>query len=286
MEMPPIHGERPSVSINMNTPPPHHHHHHHHPPHVWLGYFPSGIYQVAVASGPASTAPRCHAPCLFAKLAHPCLMPRAGQVAFWFSLVRAAAPRLGYQLQQVWLGTQPAIQFIGLQFSMCAYIMAPLPRMQVKIQNTLDNWRSNPSITARNVHGILGLLTFMATLVPWGQMHLHRIKWWATEAWCQEVGFWSNQITVTPTIPHQVAQWASPAIFQTYSHWATWGGWGCGVSRGGHHRRRGKNTMGSALDGAVLDFTQILAYLVHNISRSQLYLGYGHFGWFPSFFGQ
>ena len=107
--------------------------------------------------------------------------------------------------------------FIGLQFSICSYIMAPLPRMQVKIQNTLDNWRSNPSITARNVHGILGLLTFMATLVPWGQMHLHRIKWWATEAWCQEVGFWSNQITVTPTILHQVAQWASPAIFQTFS---------------------------------------------------------------------
>ena len=33
-------------------------------------------------------------------------------------------------------------------------------------------------------------------------------------------------------------------------------------------------------------FTQILAYLVHNMSRSQLYLGFGHFGWLPSFFGQ
>ena len=62
-----------------------------------------------------------------------------------------------------------------------------------------------------------------------------------------------------------------------------WGGWGCEASCGGHHRQRGKTTTGSALDGAILDFTQILGYLVHNMSRSQLYLGFGHFGWLPSF---
>ena len=62
------------------------------------------------------------------------------------------------------------------------------------------------------------------------------------------------------------------------------GGWGCEVSCGGHHRPRGKTTTGSALDGAVFDIAQILAYLVHDMSRSQLYLGFGHFGWLPSFF--
>ena len=70
----------------------------------------------------------------------------------------------------------------------------------------------------------------------------------------------------------------------TWAH--QWGGWGCEVSCGGHHRPRGKTTTGSALDGAVFDIAQILAYLVHNMSRSQLYLGFGHFGWLPSFFGQ
>ena len=65
-----------------------------------------------------------------------------------------------------------------------------------------------------------------------------------------------------------------------------WGGRGSEVSCGGHHWQRGKTTTGSALDGAVLDFTQILAYLVHNMSRSQLYLGFGQFGWLLSFFGQ
>ena len=74
-----------------------------------------------------------------------------------------------------------------------------------------------------------------------------------------------------------------------------------------------KDPHGSALVGAVFDIAQILAYLVHNMSRSQfdgilfkgpyltclrmadrpfrrdtleLYLGFGHFGWLPSFFGQ
>ena len=61
---------------------------------------------------------------------------------------------------------------------------------------------------------------------------------------------------------------------------------GCEVSCGGHHWPRGKTTTGSALDGAVFDIAQILAYLVHNMSRSQLYLVFGHCGWLPSFFGQ
>ena len=34
------------------------------------------------------------------------------------------------------------------------------------------------------------------------------------------------------------------------------------------------------------DIAQIQAHLVHNTSRSQLYLGFGHFGWLLSFFGQ
>ena len=45
-------------------------------------------------------------------------------------------------------------------------------------------------------------------------------------------------------------------------------------------------TTGSALDGVIFDVNQTLAYLVYNMSRSQLYLGFGHFGWLPSFWGQ
>ena len=54
-----------------------------------------------------------------------------------------------------------------------------------------------------------------------------------------------------------------------WSDYQRGGGWGCEVSCGGHHRPRWKTTTGSALDGAVFDIAQILAYLVHNMSRSQ-----------------
>ena len=73
---------------------------------------------------------------------------------------------------------------------------------------------------------------------------------------------------------------------KVWNPWDWMGGWGCEVACGGHHRPRGKTTTESALDGAVFDIAQILAYLVYNMSRSQLYLGFGHFGWLPSFFGQ
>ena len=107
--------------------------------------------------------------------------------------------------------------FIGMQFNTCAYTVAPLPRMRVKIQNTLDHWRSHPLISARDLHRLLGMLTFMATLVPRGRLRLRPIQWWASEVWCQETGSWSDRISVTPTILHQVAWWASPAVLQGVS---------------------------------------------------------------------
>ena len=43
-----------------------------------------------------------------------------------------------------------------------------------------------------------------------------------------------------------------------------------------------KDHLWSALDGAVLGFTQIMAYLVHNMSRSQLYFDFGWLFFFRS----
>ena len=108
--------------------------------------------------------------------------------------------------------------FISMQFSMCTYIMASLPQLGVKIQNTLDHWRSHPRVTARDLHRLLGILTFMATLVPRGQPCLRTIQWWASEAWCQETPWsWSDRISVTQTILHRVAWWPSPAMLQGIS---------------------------------------------------------------------
>ena len=83
-------------------------------------------------------------------------------------------------------------------------------------------------------------------------------------------------VTVKPH--NRIAGWEPLTVSLLLLSINDWGGWGCEVSCGGHHRPRGKTTTGSALDGAVFDIAQILAYLVHNMSRSQLYLGFGHFG--------
>ena len=97
-------------------------------------------------------------------------------------------------------------------------------------------------------------------------------------------GVWIYQVVTG--VPSVVGVPLTHLVFLQNLTKALGGGWGCKVSCGGHHRPMGKTTTGSALDGAVFDIAQILAYLVHNMSRSQLYLGFGHFGWLPSFFGQ
>ena len=94
-----------------------------------------------------------------------------------------------------------------------------------------------------------------------------------------------HRVKVKPCQKHYTDM-VSPHCGWEYAGMTLWGGWGCEVSWGVHQRLRGKTTTGLALDGAVFDIAQILAYLVHNMSRSQLYLGFGHFVWLPSFFGQ
>ena len=70
-------------------------------------------------------------------------------------------------------------------------------------------------------------------------------------------------------------------------HWTSlmiWCGWGWEVSCGGHHQQRGKTRMGSALGGAVLDFTQILAYLVTQYEQIPIIFGVWPFRLTPFFF--
>ena len=80
-------------------------------PSVRLGYLPSGIYQVAATSGPASAAPRYQAPCISGRLAHPSIVRRTGQNSCRCSPAGVTTPWMGNQFQQVQLGSQPAVRF-------------------------------------------------------------------------------------------------------------------------------------------------------------------------------
>ena len=105
-------------------------------------------------------------------------------------------------------------QFIGMQFNTRRFTVAPLPKMRVKVQSDLQHWMANPNITARDLHRLLGMLVFMASLVRRGRLRLRPVQWWAATAWCQRTGNWSDRIQVPQWVLSEVAWWSSPAVLQ------------------------------------------------------------------------
>ena len=73
---------------------------------------------------------------------------------------------------------------------------------------------SNPIITACDLHRLLGMVVFIATLVRHGRLRLRPIQWWATTAWCQRTENLTDKITVPQWVLQEVAWWASPAVLQ------------------------------------------------------------------------
>ena len=105
-------------------------------------------------------------------------------------------------------------QFIGMQFNTRRFTVAPLPKMRVKVQSVHQHWMADPTITARDLLRLLGMLVFMASLVRWGRLRLRPVQWWAAAAWCQRTGNWSNRIQVPQWVLSEVAWWSSPAVLQ------------------------------------------------------------------------
>ena len=105
-------------------------------------------------------------------------------------------------------------QFIGMQFNTRRFTVAPLLKMRVKVQSVLQHWMANPNITARDLHRLLGMLVFMASLVRRGRLRLRPVQWWAATAWCQRTGNWSDRIQVPQWVLSEVAWWSSPAVLQ------------------------------------------------------------------------
>ena len=73
---------------------------------------------------------------------------------------------------------------------------------------------TDPNITARDLHRLLGMLVFMAWLVRRGRLRLRPVQWWAATSWCQRTGSWSHRIQVPQWVLSEVAWWASPAVLQ------------------------------------------------------------------------
>ena len=105
-------------------------------------------------------------------------------------------------------------QFIGMQFNTRRFTVAPLPKVRLKVQSVHQHWMANPNITARDLHRLLGMLVFMASLVRRGRLRLRPVQWWAVTAWCQRTGNWSDRIQVPQWVLSEVAWWSSPAVLQ------------------------------------------------------------------------
>ena len=101
-----------------------------------------------------------------------------------------------------------------MQFNTRQFTVAPLPKLCLKVQSLHQHCMTNPITTACDLHRLLGMVVFMALLVPRGRLCLSPVQWWAATAWCQRTGNWSDRITVPQWVLSEVAWWASPAVLQ------------------------------------------------------------------------
>ena len=95
--------------------------------------------------------------------------------------------------------------FIGMQFNTRQFTVVPPPKMRLKVQSIHQHWMTNPNITVHNLHRLLDMLVFMASLVQRGRLRLHPVQWWAARAWCQRTGSWTDRIKVPQWVLSEVA---------------------------------------------------------------------------------
>ena len=55
-------------------------------------------------------------------------------------------------------------------FNTRQFTVVPLPKIRLKVQSVQQHWMTNPNMTARDLHRLLGMLVFMASLVQWGRL--------------------------------------------------------------------------------------------------------------------
>ena len=169
-----------------------------------IGNFTSRIYQASKASRSLVEAARCRATRLL--LADPCRVTKTGPTACRDDHHSIPAARMGHQFREVGPNTQPGlpIPWNAVQHS-TVHIGAPAENAsQDPVGSTaLDDEPCHP-----------GIVVFMALLVRRGRLRLWPVQWWATTAWCQRTGNWSDRITVPQWVLQEVAWWASPAVLQ------------------------------------------------------------------------
>ena len=173
-----------------------------------------GVHQAAAAHRSAVKAARCEATRLLRRLADQSRYSGTGQTARPDNHQGTPVSRMDHQVREVRPPPSQDFQFIGMQSNTRQFTVAPLPKMRLKVQAVHQHWMTNPNITAKDLHRLLGMLVFMASLVQRGRLRLRPVQRWAATSWCQTTRSWSDWITVPQWVLSEVAWWASPAILQ------------------------------------------------------------------------
>ena len=106
-------------------------------------------------------------------------------------------------------------QFVGMQFNTRQFTVAPILKMRLKVQSVHQHWMTNPIITARDLHRLLGMVVFMASLVPRGKTPSSSgYGGGAPPQLGARTWNWSDRITVAQWVLSEVAWWASPPVLQ------------------------------------------------------------------------
>ena len=106
---------------------------------------------------------------------------RTGPDAFRDDHLPTPEARMGYQLWEVRPNTKSGFPVSGNAFQHSIVYSGALPKMRLKVQSVHQHWMSNPIITARDLHRLLGMVVFMAMLVCRGRLRLQPIQWWAPQ---------------------------------------------------------------------------------------------------------
>ena len=126
---------------------------------LWVSDFSTRVHQAAAAHRSAVKAARCEATHLLRRLADQSRYSGTGQTARPDDHQCAPVSRLDHQQREVRPCSKSGLfQFNGMQFNTRQFTVAPLPKMRRNVQSVHQHWITDPNITARDMHRLLGML--------------------------------------------------------------------------------------------------------------------------------
>ena len=133
--------------------------------------------------------------------------------------------------------------FLGMHFRTGGprVLVSPTVDQQMSLISRLQQLESNPTVTARQLYSLMGIIRYMAPLVPQGFLHLRPLQWEVKSLWDAQFGDWSDLVLVPVHVRRMMAFWTGPSILDGVPAYkdqttislctdASLGGWGAIVS--------------------------------------------------------